>query len=251
VPYANGIDPASGEPTGGGQCGCSDTTQCNDGYACWNPGIGGTCQPPCTIVNGQDSCNPYREYSDYPPPTDPFCDSYTGACVQCHDNYGCTNVVVNYVNGLYVYPSFAAPNCNSTGQCVGCSTDADCPASEPNCTDGFCGFCTNSVNCYGDAGFTCLQFDGPYNGGVCMVTGCVGDSNEMATDAGFACPAGLPYCAETEICYYDCTYPSICAQCRPDGYPPYYTYYGDCQNSLPPGYYYGYCQQNGTCYYEY
>src|SRR5262249_23238141 len=113
VLYPNGSDPSSGLPTGGGQCACADTSDCNDGYGCWNAGLSGSCQPPCTIVNGQDSCTPYREYSDYPPPVDPFCDTYSGACVQCHDDYGCTNITVEYVNGLYVYPAFPAPKCSA------------------------------------------------------------------------------------------------------------------------------------------
>jgi len=248
VLYANGTDPASGEPTGGGQCGCSDTLQCNDNYACWNPGVNGTCQPACTIVNGVDSCNPLRPYY-YPPPTDPFCNTWTGACVQCLDSYGCTNVTTYYVNGIYTYPPLAASLCNSAGQCVGCSTDADCPASEPNCTQGFCGFCTKSSDCYGDAGFTCVQFEGTGNGGQCLVTGCVPDSSEYPTDAGTPCPAGLPYCAGTYSYAGGYKAFDICATCRLDYQQPNYTYYGDCMNTLPPGAYYGYCQQNGTCYY--
>ncbi len=251
VLYPNGTDPGTGAPTGGGQCGCSDTLQCNGGYACWNPGITGQCQPPCTIVNGQDSCNPYREYGDNPPPTDAFCNTWTGGCVQCLDDYGCTNVTVSSIDGLYVYPAFPAPTCSPAGQCVGCSSDADCPSNAPNCTNGFCGFCTNNSNCYADAGFTCVQFNGPYNGGICKVTGCSADSNELATDAGFACPTGYPYCPETEVCNRTCNYINICAMCRPDYYPPNYTYYGDCNYNLPPGYYDGECQQNGTCYYYY
>ncbi len=248
VPYPNGNDPASGEPTGGGVCGCSDTSQCNDGYACWNPGIGGTCQAPCTRVNGVDSCNPFREYGYDSPPTNPFCDTFTGACVQCFDNYGCTGVTVDYINGEYVYPAFPAPTCTPAGQCAGCSSDADCPSTAPNCTDGFCGYCNGNQDCYGDAGFTCLKFDGIYSGGTCEITGCVGDSTtEIATDAGFPCPPGFPYCAETEVCYDQCTFPSICAQCRYEIYPKYI--FNDCTN-YPPGLPYGYCQQNGTCEYE-
>jgi hypothetical protein len=252
VLYPNGVDPTSGEATGGGQCGCSDTSQCNDNYACWNPGLSGTCQPACTVVNGQDSCNPYREYAYYTPPANPFCNTWTGACVQCLDAYGCTNVTVNYINGSYTYQAFAAPNCNTGGQCVGCSSDADCPAGSPNCTDGFCGYCTNNANCYGDAGFTCVEFYSYYTNGLCALTGCVPDSNGNPTDAGFACPSGLPYCASTyKIDYttYTYTYFDMCAACRPDGVPPNYNYYYDCNATIPPGKHGGNCGQNGTCYY--
>jgi hypothetical protein len=251
VSYPNGLDPSSGEPTGGGLCGCDNTSQCNDGWACWAPGIGGYCQAPCTVTGGIDSCNPYRADIYYSPPVDPFCDTWTGACVQCLDSYGCTNVVVTQVDGKYAYPGFAAPNCNSTGQCVGCSSDSDCPSSAPNCTQGFCGFCTNSSQCYQDAGFTCMFFNGTGNAGTCTITGCVGDSNENATDAGTICPPDFPYCPETEICTNQCTFPTICAQCRPDYYPPTYEYWGDCNNNLPPGAYEGYCRNNGICQYYY
>jgi Cys-rich repeat protein len=254
VPFANGTDPTSGEPTGGGRCGCSDTSQCNDNYACWNPGLSGTCQPPCTITNGQDSCNPYRKYTDYPPPADPFCNSWTGACVQCLDNYGCTNVNAQYINGLYVYGSLPTPICSPGGQCVGCVTDADCPANAPNCTDGFCGYCRTNADCFGDAGFACFNLvnDPQYYASQCFLT-CVPDSNDYPTDAGNACPAGLPYCG-TLVFYTN--YPNyitdaFCTACRQDGQPPNYHYYYDCNNNRPPNAYYGYCQQNGTCQYYY
>jgi hypothetical protein len=250
VLYPNGLDPSSGEPTGGGECGCSATSQCNDGYACWNAGIGGSCQPPCTIVNGADSCNPYRQYYYYSPPTDPFCNTWTGACVQCLDNWGCTNVVETYIDGLYAYPGFPASTCSPNGTCVGCVSAADCPTTEPNCTEGFCGFCSKNADCYEDAGFTCMQFNGGAYAGTCLITGCVGDSNEVATDAGTLCPAGLPYCPETEICSSTCTFPTICASCRPDYYPPNYQYWGDCSN-LPTGAYYGYCGNTGQCQFYY
>jgi hypothetical protein len=250
VLYPNGIDPVSGEPTGGGVCGCTDTSQCNDNYACWNPGFGGSCQPACTIVNGQDSCNPYRAYGYDPPPTNPFCDTWTGACVQCLDSWGCTNVLVTQINGLYAYPGFAAPNCNANGNCVGCSSDADCPANAPNCTQGFCGFCTNNSNCFGDAGFTCVQTNGTQGAGTCIVTQCVGDANEIPTDAGYACPTGYPYCAQLEICSFSCSYQTACTKCRLDSAPPNFNYYNDCGHNLPPGKIGGFCESNtGTCYY--
>src|SRR5262249_28187734 len=62
VPFENGTDPRSGLPTGGGLCGCDDTSECNDGYACWSPGPNGQCQPPCYLTNGVDSCNPSSYY---------------------------------------------------------------------------------------------------------------------------------------------------------------------------------------------
>ena len=240
VQFTNGIDPSTGEGTGGGVCGCSQTNECNDNYACWNPGLSGACQPACTLVNGQDSCNPFREAFDSPP-VDPFCDTWTGACVQCLDSYGCTNITVDQINGQFLGQGFPAPICTSAGQCVGCNGDSDCPASAPNCTQGFCGYCGNNNDCFADAGFTCVQFNGPNSGGTCEITKCKGDSNQVATDAGFPCPSGLPYCAQTEVCgSFSCTPTSICAACRPD--------YNDC-NNVPPGFLFGECEQNGTCVY--
>jgi hypothetical protein len=252
VPYPNGIEPASGEPTGGGLCGCSATPQCNDNYACWNPGLGGKCQPACTIVNGQDSCDPYRQYTDYSPPPSPFCNTWTGGCVQCLDNYGCTNVIAQSINGLNVFTTIPTPTCTPAGQCVSCVSDADCPASAPNCTVGFCGYCRTNADCYADAGFGCLnvQNDPQFYASQCMRL-CVPDSNGFPSDAGNACPPYDTYCGT--ISFYT-SYPnyisySFCAQCRPDYQPPNGIYYGDCDATIPPGYFGSQCLQDGTCTY--
>jgi hypothetical protein len=238
VTFANGIDPSSGLPTGGGDCACTDTSQCNDGYACWYPGLNGACQPPCTLVDGIDSCFPQTYYQSTPP-ADPFCNTQTGACVACLDNYGCTNQMTYYVNNNYIGVQFAAPTCNSSGQCYGCNSDADCPASQPNCTDGFCGFCMSNADCQQDAGFQfqCIDFY-TYNGNVggdCLVK-CTALADGTPSDAGNACPSGLPYCAQTYIYNNNGeTILDICASCRPNVYP------SDC------GDYPNYCAQNGVC----
>jgi hypothetical protein len=246
VQYQGGLDPTSGEPTGGGQCACTDTSQCNDNWACWYAGISGSCQPACNITNGVDSCNPYRPYQYDYPPTDPFCNTWTGACVQCLDNWGCTNILVTQIDGLYAYPGFAAPQCSPNGTCVGCVSDSDCPAEAPNCTSGFCGFCTQTAQCHVDAGFTCVV---PYSdeAGNCLVTGCVADSNYNATDAGTICPSSSPYCTGFTVCSGSCKTTMLCAECRPSYYP---YYYNDCTN-YPPGTYYSYCNsETGRCVYE-
>jgi Cys-rich repeat protein len=236
VLFANSIDPVSGLPTGGGDCGCTDTSQCNDGYACWDPGLNGVCQPPCTITNGLDSCFPQTYYASTPPP-DPFCDTYTGACVQCLDNYGCTNQHVDVINGNYIGFYLPATTCSSTGQCYGCNTAADCPATQPNCTDSYCGFCMSNADCDTSTyNFQCIDF---YNysgnvGGNCLVK-CTALGDGTPSDAGNACPPGLPYCAYTYT-YTNNGFNSfyICAACRPN-------------NSTDCGSYPNYCMQNGVC----
>jgi hypothetical protein len=237
VQFENGIDPTSGLPTGGGDCACTETSQCNDGYACWNPGLGGLCQPPCTLVNSVDSCFPQTYYQSTPP-TDPFCNTETGACVQCLDTYGCTNVQTEVVNGNYIGVAFPASTCSAGGQCFGCSTEADCPVTQPNCTDNYCGFCMQNSDCQTDGGyqFQCIGFYN-YNGNVggdCLVK-CIANSDGTPSDAGNACPPGLPYCATTYVYSNngETTF-QICASCRPN-------YYGDCGN------YPNYCMQNGVC----
>ena len=179
--------------------------------------MGGTCQPSCTIIDGVDSCNPYKPDVYYSPPINPFCDSWTGACVQCLDDWGCTNVLVNQIDGLYAYPGFAASKCSSNGTCVGCSSDADCPATAPNCTEGFCGFCSaRTVSVTRMLGSPCEQSNGSEEAGTCIVTGCVGDANFKPTDAGAICPTGTPFCAATYNYNNGYTTFNICAQCRPD-----------------------------------
>ena len=237
VLFSNGNDPTSGLPTGGGNCACSDTSQCNDGYACWNAGLNGACQPPCTVSNGVDSCFP-QSYYESSPPTAPFCNTETGSCVTCLDSYGCTNQTIDTINGNYLGVSFAANTCSPGGQCYGCATNADCPVSQPNCNNGYCGFCMQNADCQSDGGyqFQCIDFY-TYNGNVggdCLVK-CVDYGDGTPSDAGNACPPSLPYCAQTYV-YNETgeTIYHICASCRPN-------YYNDC------GDYPNYCAQNGIC----
>jgi hypothetical protein len=60
---------------------------------------------------------------------------------------------------------------------------------------------------------------------------CIADAHEKPT-GGTTCPAGLPYCANIQPCFF-CPSTSICAQCRPD-FP----------NDCPPG---QSCNFNGVC----
>jgi hypothetical protein len=266
VSYPNGNEPQSSEPVGGGECGCSATTDCNDGNACWLPGILGTCLPPCTLVGSVDSCNPPQLSSPPGPwttPLEPFCNTLTGGCVECLDDYDCTNQgripatdvgsVVGYQSGggWYVGPfgdqgGLAAPRCAPSGRCVGCLSNADCPTTAPNCilaatldnpapsSGGFCGLCRSDVDCLQTAGFRCLELNNWWAGfGQCLIP-CVPDANEQPTDAGNTCPSPYAWCTTGSNAVG--TY-SVCAQCRLDldgGGD------GDCTDG-------GTCQLDGTC----
>jgi hypothetical protein len=244
VKYPNGIDPSFNVPTGGGQCGCSDTSQCNGGYACsiwqWNR----TCQPACTITSlNYGYCNQGEQIAGVQPNL-PFCNTETGACVQCFDDYDCTGTGAQYsAYGIYLGAQFITPRCDTaTGVCTGCTSDADCPSSTPNCTNGYCGYCATDSDCYQDAGFTCVRPYGSSYGGRCQIVGCVPDENENPTDAGASCPASMPFCGQSQICPAGrCMGLAICAQCRPDFQPPNYQLWGDCGPN-------GGCMWDGVCY---
>jgi hypothetical protein len=76
--------------TGGGVCGCDEISQCNAGYTCVSGGLAGVCAPPCTYAGGLDSCL----LSDFlfgncPQYITPYCNTFTGVCQQCLDDYDC------------------------------------------------------------------------------------------------------------------------------------------------------------------
>jgi hypothetical protein len=71
-------------PTGGGQCGCRSTGDCDDGLTCEYPSDAGECISPCTLIDGIDSCQPQFGGG--------FCNTFTGLCKQCLDDYGCTGI---------------------------------------------------------------------------------------------------------------------------------------------------------------
>jgi hypothetical protein len=87
IPFEDGGATSSYFPfvlTGGGQCGCRSTADCDDGLTCENPSDAGECVSPCTLIDGIDSCQP--EFGTG------FCNTFTGLCQQCLDDYGCTGI---------------------------------------------------------------------------------------------------------------------------------------------------------------
>ena len=193
--------------TGGGQCGCSDTSECNGGYTCANPGETGSCQPPCSFANGIDSCSPTKSHPDqcngsYTPP--PFCNTFTGTCQQCFDDYDCTG------------RTCGQPLCVN-GACLACLTGDDCQAFQPfpafACQANACfTSCSDSSQCPADGGFSCTA--GPPSGSnVCLASCIPGDDAGLGTvsDAGNPCPAAAPFCVANPYAADPTT--GICSQC--------------------------------------
>ncbi len=86
-------------PTGGGQCGCRSTAACDDGLTCQAPSGPGECVSPCTLIDGIDSCG--AQFGGG------FCNTFTGLCQQCLDDYDCTGVM----SGGSPAPTCSAGNC--------------------------------------------------------------------------------------------------------------------------------------------
>jgi Cys-rich repeat protein len=272
VLYADGGNPNVTPflATGGGQCGCSDTSQCNGGYSCQPNSTnyiyaydgGPTCQPTCTYVNGIDSCtpkNPYYYYcnDNYTPP--PFCNTYTGQCQQCLDDYDCTG------------RNCDQPVCNN-GTCVQCLVDADCdvnPNGYPFCVNNVCtqcktgddclnfpnnscyygycnSYCNDSSNCPTDGGYVCETT--PTYSNACLIECVMGDDAGMGTvsDAGNPCPANAALCVPN-------SFSSTQGDCAPN-FP--CDSNSDANNNCDAGYCssigfpfgYAYCETWLTCY---
>lgn len=191
VLFADGGNPNTSPTlnTGGGLCGCSDTSQCNGGYACQNPGYYGTCQPTCNVTNGIDSCTPTSFYNgSCANGYTAYCNTYTGQCQSCLDDYDCT--------GLGCYQ----PICSDGGTCVGCFTGDDCLVTNvfnnTTCLAGNCTNygCTDNSQCPTDGGYTCTT--DPTGNANCIITCVLGDDAGLGTvsDAGNPCPTGTPFC---------------------------------------------------------
>jgi hypothetical protein len=236
VLYADGGNPNTSPTlyTGGGQCGCSDSSQCNGLYACQNAGYYGTCQPTCSYVNGVDSCTPQQTYpwwcpNNYYP--GPYCNTYTGACQQCLDDYDCTSKNCN------------VPICNN-GTCVGCITGDDCQTFPNNsCYYNNCNtYCSDNSQCPTDGGYTCQQTPN-YYGNACLISCVMGDDAGMGTvsDAGNPCPTDAPLCVPNPNS--SITGGGVCAQNFPCDY-------NTCSNPsyCTSGCGYGYCTGWDSCY---
>jgi hypothetical protein len=207
--------PDAGLVTGGGRCGCSDTSQCNGGYACLDAGNGSTCQPPCTFANGVDSCRPFQTYLYSCSLPLAYCNTYTGACQQCLDDYDCTDPWCNQ------------PYC-SNGTCLQCRSGDDCGTAFPDnsCVANSClSSCTDRSQCPTDGGYDCIQAP-PDGGSNCLVTCVMGDDAGLGTvsDAGNPCPQPSPFCvfnpyaagASHGVCA-QCLGPNDTTSCQPQG----------------------------------
>ncbi len=192
------VDYPNGEPapwlypsfaTGGGRCGCRATSDCDDGRTCQDPSDAGECVPPCTYVEGVDSC--IFSFDSY----DLFCNTFTGLCQECLDSYDCTG--------------FGAPIC-SQGTCVECMNASQCPADRPGCGFGTCGDCNTVADCPADGGFTCATYDESDAHTRCLLPCVAGDDAGLGTvsDAGPPCPAASPFCTTSDQGQ------SWCSECR-------------------------------------
>jgi hypothetical protein len=209
IPFPNGsFSTNDGSPplaTGGGQCGCASTASCDDGLACYTPSSPGTCQAPCSFVDGLDSC--VDQFLTHPEAfPGPYCNTFTGACQQCLDDYDCTGT-------LSGPNAWAAPICDSGGKCVQCIQASDCPGDLPGCAAGVCGFCSVDQDC--PSGFTCSAF---YPNGLlrCLAPCVPGDDAGMGSvsDAGPSCPSALPYCVGSAAAVSG---KGWCSECRYGG----------------------------------
>jgi Cys-rich repeat protein len=161
---------------GGGWCGCSDHSQCNGGYTC----LDSSCSPACSYVNGVDSCT--QNASDQCPDSNypgGFCNTFTGGCQHCLDDYDCTSRDCN------------RPSCQN-GYCVSCLSGDDCPMFPNNsCLIDCTSACEANENCPTDGGYVCVS-----GVQVCLVDCVIGDDAGLGTvsDAGNPCPANAPFC---------------------------------------------------------
>jgi hypothetical protein len=233
IPFVDGGDPSALVPTvtGGGTCGCTDLSQCNGGYTCIDAGIAGRCGPACTYADGVDSCcaNGFNwEYGYCPQFDKPYCNTFTGVCQGCLDDYDCTVADSTYCDGV----KFCQLD---GGYCYGCNSGDDCPAFPSQaCTEGmdfyrpfspvgkFCNTsCSSASQCPSDGGFDCILVDFSYQ---CLIVCVLGDDAGMGTvsDAGNPCPAYAPHCL-TGGSTLDAGL-GYCAQCGGDSINPDFTF---------------------------
>jgi hypothetical protein len=190
--------PATSPPTGGGQCGCLQSSDCNDGLACEAGYPVGDCVQPCTYTpDGYDSCF-YTPVLYEGAGAGRRCNTETGFCQECLDDIDCSGRQLS--SGL-LSETLAAPFC-SAGSCASCYTPADCPDSAPGCASGRCGQCATAADC-------------PASAPLCVSTGgSAPDACVPACDGG-ACPVGspTPVCGPADYCV-QCNAASDCPNPR-------------------------------------
>lgn len=110
--------------------------------------------------------------------TTPICDTTSTMCRACGSNPECAAAT-----------NSTLPVCSTSGACVGCAGNTDCPATAPICNvaSGSCGPCTQHTQC---------------TSGVCYQGTCLDSAKVVYVNAtGGGCPAGpgmgtmaAPYC---------------------------------------------------------
>jgi hypothetical protein len=196
VPFADaGYD--AGIPYGG-ICGCSDTSQCNDGNTCDTfdfptaPGVG-----QCAAACQRDAGYVYLVYDNCPNFFGGFCDTFNGICYQCLDDYECT------------FPTFIgppSPYCIPAIGCVQCLDFSNCPADLPGCqaSQYQCGFCDTVADCPPDAGFTYTCTAAFVGATARCIVACTADGGTSQ------CPSGQPICNADAGACVECLKSSDC-----------------------------------------
>jgi Cys-rich repeat protein len=233
-------------PTGGGICGCSDTSQCNGGYYCstsYPAPTSGNCEPACNVPAGECQQPTYNgacanNFQSY-------CNSNTGKCQSCLDDYDCTGLYCN------------APFCSDGGTCVGCFSGDDCTTFPNTACNyyydnygqplpyGSCSsYCYEDSQCPTDGGYTCIQTPN-YYGSTCLITCIMGDDAGLGTvsDAGNPCPTDAPLCVPNP----NTADPTTQGSCAPN-FPCDWSVCSQGMSSCSPGCGYGYCENWYTCY---
>jgi hypothetical protein len=144
-----------------------------------------------------------------------FCDTSTGACLECKQNSDCpTN----------------APLCEiATGRCLECTQNSECPAARPRCIAGRgrCAECTSNADC-GAAEPRCDLGDFECRSVACTTDAqcsgatpkCnVGSGNCVQCLVNTECPATAPICEEQRVCVQclrdqDCAATPATPRCR-------------------------------------
>jgi hypothetical protein len=142
----------AGVQTGGGTCGCQTNADCGADRVCLvGVGAAGFCTAACVYDGGLDSCYVF----------DQLCNTLTGMCLGCLDNYDCQGAGPIGIptpfckqDAGYCVACLTKSDCGDAGfcvqnNCVQCATDQDCDGQPgtPFCVDDTCEQCRTSTDC--------------------------------------------------------------------------------------------------------